>query len=163
MRRIGPVSLFCFCSGAPARHPEPTRASKLRAPSLRRASTRMPIDIYSQLFAEYVHPMYIYNIGRCYQNMGAPDNALASFREYLRKERHVTPALKQEIAGHIKEMEELRKQQHALRKAGRCRGARSSDVRGGTGRAARASQGGGRKNQDALRETGDAQFTGESS
>ena len=72
------------------------------------------IDIYSQLFAEYVHPMYIYNIGRCYQNMGAPDNALASFREYLRKERHVTPALKQEIAGHIKEMEELKKQQHAL-------------------------------------------------
>jgi tetratricopeptide (TPR) repeat protein len=58
--------------------------------------------------------MYIYNIGRCYQNMGAPDKALASFHEYLRKEKHVTPALKQEIDGHIKEMEDLKKQQQAL-------------------------------------------------
>jgi len=58
--------------------------------------------------------MYIYNIGRCYQDMGAPDKALASFHEYLRKEKHVTPALKQEIDGHIKEMEDLKKQQQAL-------------------------------------------------
>jgi tetratricopeptide (TPR) repeat protein len=72
------------------------------------------IDIYSQLFAQYVHPMYIYNIGRCYQNMGAPDRALTSFREYLRKEKNVTPALKREIDDYIKEMEELKKQQQAL-------------------------------------------------
>jgi tetratricopeptide (TPR) repeat protein len=72
------------------------------------------IDIYSQLFAQYVHPMYIYNIGRCYQNMGVPDKALVSFREYLRKEKKVTPALKQEIDGYIKEMEELKQQQQAL-------------------------------------------------
>jgi tetratricopeptide (TPR) repeat protein len=72
------------------------------------------IDIYSQLFAQYVHPMYIYNIGRCQQNMGSPDKALASFREFLRKEKKITPALKQEIDGHIKEMEELKKQQQLL-------------------------------------------------
>jgi tetratricopeptide (TPR) repeat protein len=68
------------------------------------------IDIYSQLFARYVHPDYIYNIGRCYQNMGDPDKALQSFHEFSRKAKHLDPELRKELDGHIKEMEALKAQ-----------------------------------------------------
>ena len=66
------------------------------------------IDIYSQLFARYVHPDYIYNIGRCYQNLGDPDKALQSFHEFSRKAKHLDPELRKELAGHIQEMEALK-------------------------------------------------------
>ena len=68
------------------------------------------IDIYSQLFARYLHPDYIYNIGRCYQNMGDPDRALQSFHEFSRKSKHLDPSLRKELDGHIREMEALKAQ-----------------------------------------------------
>jgi tetratricopeptide (TPR) repeat protein len=66
------------------------------------------------LFAKYLHPDYIYNIGRCYQNMGDPDKALQSFHEYVRKAKHVDPELRKELDGHVKEMEALRAQRDSL-------------------------------------------------
>src|SRR5512142_3021002 len=63
------------------------------------------IDLYSQLFAKYLHPDYIYNIGRCYQNMGDPDKALQSFHEFERKAKNLPPDMRKELAAHIKEME----------------------------------------------------------
>src|SRR3954469_8973217 len=45
------------------------------------------LDIFVKLYAETVHPNYLRNIGRCYQNLNEPDRALSSFREYLRKAR----------------------------------------------------------------------------
>jgi tetratricopeptide (TPR) repeat protein len=72
------------------------------------------IDVYSQLFAKYVHPDYIYNIGRCYQNMGDPEKALQSFHEFSRKVKHLDPEIRKELDGHIKEMEALRAQRELV-------------------------------------------------
>jgi len=72
------------------------------------------IEVYSQLFAQYVQPDYIYNIGRCYQNMGDADMALKSFKEFARKAKHMDASLRKELDGHIKEMEALKAQRAAL-------------------------------------------------
>ena len=67
------------------------------------------LDIYVKLYAEKLHPNYLRNIGRCYQNLGEPDKAISSFREYLRKARNLAPGEREEIEGYIREMEELKR------------------------------------------------------
>jgi hypothetical protein len=71
------------------------------------------LDVFVKLYAEKLHPNYLRNIGRCYQNLGEPDKAISSFREYLRKAKGVTPEERAEIDGYIKEMEELKQQRSA--------------------------------------------------
>ena len=71
------------------------------------------LDIYVKLYAEKLHPNYLRNIGRCYQNLGDPDKAIGSFREYLRKARNLPGDERAEIEGYIKEMEELKRQREA--------------------------------------------------
>src|SRR4051812_31305199 len=39
------------------------------------------LDIYVKLYAEQLHPNYLRNIGRCYQDLGQPDQAINAFRE----------------------------------------------------------------------------------
>jgi hypothetical protein len=68
------------------------------------------LDIFVRLYAEKVHPNYLRNIGRCYQNLGEPDKAISSFREYLRQAKSIRPVERQEVEGYIKEMEELKRQ-----------------------------------------------------
>lgn len=68
------------------------------------------LDVYVQLYAEKLHPNFLRNIGRCYQNLGDPDKAINSFREYLRKAKDVSPTERAEVNGYIAEMEELKKQ-----------------------------------------------------
>ncbi len=69
------------------------------------------LDLYVKLYAEQLHPNYLRNIGRCYQNLEQPARAISSFREYLRKARNVTPAERAEIDGYIAEMEGLERRQ----------------------------------------------------
>jgi tetratricopeptide (TPR) repeat protein len=71
------------------------------------------LDIYVKLYAEQLHPNYLRNIGRCQQNLGQPDKAISSFREYLRKAKNLAPGEREEIDGYIREMEELKRQQAA--------------------------------------------------
>jgi hypothetical protein len=68
------------------------------------------LDLFVKLYAEKLHPNYLRNIGRCYQNLGDPDKAISSFREYLRKAKGVRPDERAEVEGYIKEMEDLKKQ-----------------------------------------------------
>jgi hypothetical protein len=68
------------------------------------------LDIFVKLYAEKLHPNYLRNIGRCYQNLGDPDKAISSFHEYLRKAKSVTSDERAEVEGYIKEMEDLKKQ-----------------------------------------------------
>ena len=68
------------------------------------------LDVFVKLYAEKLHPNYLRNIGRCYQNLGDPDKAISSFHEYLRKAKSVTPDERTEVEGYIKEMEDLKKQ-----------------------------------------------------
>jgi hypothetical protein len=70
------------------------------------------LEIYATLFAEKSDPIYLRNIGRCYQQLEQPKNALNAFREYLRRSK-VKPAERAEIDGFIQQMEELQKRQAA--------------------------------------------------
>jgi tetratricopeptide (TPR) repeat protein len=67
------------------------------------------LELYAKLYAETLHPTYLRNVGRCYQNMKQPDQAIASFQEYLRKAQDLAPKQRQEVEGFIAEMEALKR------------------------------------------------------
>ena len=71
------------------------------------------LDIYAKLYAAKLHPTFLRNIGRCYQNLGEPERAISSFREYLRKAKDMTAEERTEVEGYIKEMEELQQRNAA--------------------------------------------------
>jgi tetratricopeptide (TPR) repeat protein len=71
------------------------------------------LDMYVKLYAEKLHPNYLRNIGRCYQNLGDAEKAIGSFREYLRKAKSLPAEERAEIEGYIKEMEELKRSREA--------------------------------------------------
>jgi tetratricopeptide (TPR) repeat protein len=71
------------------------------------------LEIYARLYAESMHPTYLRNIARCHQNLGNPDKAISSFREYLRKARDLAPDQRAEIEGYIAEMEQLKQSKAA--------------------------------------------------
>ena len=60
-----------------------------------------------------MHPNYLRNIGRCYQNLGEPDRAIASFRDYLHKAKSVSADERAEIDGYINEMQDLKQKREA--------------------------------------------------
>jgi tetratricopeptide (TPR) repeat protein len=66
------------------------------------------LEIYVKLYAEKLHPNFLRNIGRCYQNLAEPDKAISSFKEYLRKARRLDRGEREEIDGYIREMEQLK-------------------------------------------------------
>jgi|GEM_PF-978518 len=66
------------------------------------------VDLFAKLYAEGPHPNYLHNIGRCYQNLGEPDLAIASFREFLRKASALAPETRAQVEGYITEMEQLK-------------------------------------------------------
>lgn len=70
------------------------------------------LDIFATLFAEKNDPIYLRNIGRCYQKLEQPGKAIDAFREYLRRAK-VKPAERTEIEGFISNMEEMQKRQAA--------------------------------------------------
>jgi hypothetical protein len=76
-------------------------------------SYKEALDIYTKLYAEKLHPTYLRNIGRCYQNLNEPDRAISSFREYLRKAKDLPADERGEVEGYIKEMEDLQKRKAA--------------------------------------------------
>jgi tetratricopeptide (TPR) repeat protein len=71
------------------------------------------LDIFARLYAETLHPIYLRNIGRCYQNLGNPDRAIATFRDYLHKAKGISSDEQKEIEGYIEEMEDLKRQREA--------------------------------------------------
>lgn len=66
------------------------------------------LDVYVKLYAEQLNPIFLRNIGRCYQNLGDADKAISSFREYLRKARKLSDEERAEINGYIAEMSALK-------------------------------------------------------
>jgi len=71
------------------------------------------VDLYSNLYASTLHPTYLRNVGRCYQNLEEPQLAIKSYQEYLRKKPNVSAAERREVEAFIAEME-LLKQRQAL-------------------------------------------------
>jgi len=76
-------------------------------------SYKEALDIYTKLYAVKLHPTFLRNIARCYQNLGEPERAISSFREYLRKAKDMTTEERAEVEGYIKEMEELQQKNAA--------------------------------------------------
>jgi tetratricopeptide (TPR) repeat protein len=69
------------------------------------------VTLFADLFAATLHPTYLRNIGRCYQNLGQAQSAIRSFRDYLRKARNISDKERKEIGGYIAEMEALEARQ----------------------------------------------------
>src|SRR5258706_7990761 len=61
---------------------------------------REAIEVFAQLYAGKPHPNYLFNIGRCYQNLPDPDHAIISFKDYLRKSPKIPGDEKKEIEGY---------------------------------------------------------------
>ena len=70
---------------------------------------RRALDLFVLLYAETMHPTYLRNVGRCQQNLGEADKAIASLREYLRKATTLDARGRVEIEGYIREMEDLKR------------------------------------------------------
>ncbi len=66
------------------------------------------VDTFAQLFADTGDPLYLRNIGRCYQKMKRAQEAIDSFQEYLLKGKNLAKSERQEIEGYIKEMQALK-------------------------------------------------------
>jgi tetratricopeptide (TPR) repeat protein len=103
--------LVAVLAGQAAAAPAKTDPREMKARELFAAQRYQDaLDIYIKLYAEKLHPNYLRNIGRCYQNLGDPDKAIGSFREYLRKAKSLPAEERAEIEGYIKEMEDLKRQ-----------------------------------------------------
>jgi tetratricopeptide (TPR) repeat protein len=70
---------------------------------------KQALDIFARLYAETLHPTYLRNVGRCHQRLGDADNAIATFRDYLRKAKDLTAEQRAEVEGFIAEMEQLKR------------------------------------------------------
>jgi len=66
------------------------------------------VDMFAQLFADTGDPLYLRNIGRCYQKMKRAQEAIDSFQEYLLKGKNLSQSERQEIDGFIKDMQALK-------------------------------------------------------
>jgi hypothetical protein len=65
-------------------------------------------DLFADLYAETLHPVYLRNLGRCYQKLGQPDKAIGLFRDYLGKGRSISAGERREVESYIAEMQQLR-------------------------------------------------------
>jgi hypothetical protein len=69
------------------------------------------LDMFAKLYAEKLHPTYLRNIGRCYQNLQQPEKAINAFKDYLRQGKDITATEAKEVESYIAEMESMKKKQ----------------------------------------------------
>ena len=65
------------------------------------------VEKFARLYAETADPIYLRNIGRCYQKLRRPREGIDSFQEYLHKAKKLSPAERQEVEGFIRELQAL--------------------------------------------------------
>src|SRR6185369_2024405 len=118
VRSLAVIALLACATGAlPARAQEggtvltPKQRERERKAMSAYAATRYQeaLDIYADLYADFHDPLYLRNIGRCHQKLRHPDEAIASFEEYLSKYKRLSAAEIEEVQGWIAEMKELQK------------------------------------------------------
>ena len=66
------------------------------------------LEVFSRLFAENGDPLYLRNIGRCYQKLHKTERAVDAFQEYLRRGRDIGAAERAEVEGFIRELQVVR-------------------------------------------------------
>ena len=65
------------------------------------------MDLLSDLFLDSKDPTYIFNQGRCFQQNNRYEDAIARFREYLRKATAISPQEQADTERYIDECERL--------------------------------------------------------
>src|SRR3954471_7672444 len=100
---------------APARAQAPSAASRTKELAARKAFAASDwdraLDLFSDLYAETLHPVYLRNIARCHQKKREPDKAIGAFHDYLAKSKDVSAEERREIEGYIAEMQQLEDEQ----------------------------------------------------
>src|SRR5437764_4541216 len=91
--------VLAFALVSLAAHAEDRRERQGRA-LFAKGEYQAALDIYANLFAQMGDPIYLRNIGRCYQKLQQPDKSIDAFREYLRR-GHVKPKERAEVDGFI--------------------------------------------------------------
>jgi hypothetical protein len=76
---------------------------------------KQALQLFADLYAETLHPVYLRNIGRCHQKLRDPERAIDAFRDYLAKSKQVSREERAEIDGYIAEMEALQESRRAER------------------------------------------------
>jgi tetratricopeptide (TPR) repeat protein len=66
------------------------------------------VELYSRLYGESLHPVYLRNLGRCHQKLGNAERATEFFEQYLKQEPSIKEDERQEILGYIQDMRELK-------------------------------------------------------
>jgi hypothetical protein len=73
------------------------------------------LDTFAKMYAKSLNPVYLRNIGRCFQKKREPEKAIDEFQDYLAKTKsgkyRISADERAEIQGYIKEMEALRDEQ----------------------------------------------------
>jgi tetratricopeptide (TPR) repeat protein len=102
------AALCVALSAGPARAADDPREVQGRA-MFAKGEYGKALDLYATLFAETNDPLFLRNIGRCYQKLRIPDKAIEAFHEYVRRSPKLKASEQAEIDGFIKEMEELQR------------------------------------------------------
>lgn len=68
------------------------------------------ISLLDGLYAEFKEPVYLRNLGRCYQRLKEPDRAITTFEEYLLRAPDLNATERDEIRGFIRDMEALKRE-----------------------------------------------------
>jgi tetratricopeptide (TPR) repeat protein len=72
------------------------------------------LDLFAELFAESADPVFLRNIGRCYQQMDRPAEAIKSFRYYLQRAPNLEAGERAEVEGFIADLQRKLDAQEAL-------------------------------------------------
>jgi hypothetical protein len=100
---VAPAWAAAPAPGSPGGDEDP-RAVEARA-ACGSGQVERGVQLLSEYLASTKDTTALYNMGRCYQQNGLTDRALASFREYLRKAPDLTAADRREVDAHIAELE----------------------------------------------------------
>jgi len=111
-RRLGVVLIVALALGGSAQA-APNRRELQARQEFAAGRYANALELFAALYAETLHPTYLRNIGRCHQELGDPDKAIASFRLYLSKAKELKPAERQEVEAFIRDMEELKRKRVA--------------------------------------------------
>jgi hypothetical protein len=109
---LGPIlTMTSHAAPASGKHPDKREIEARKAFAAGRYQEAL--ELFTDLYADKLHPTYLRNVGRCYQNLKQPENAISSFRDYLRQARELKDSERAEVNGFIAEMEEMLRQQKA--------------------------------------------------
>lgn len=106
-----PTILLALLTAASSARGAPDKRDAQAAEAFAAGRYQEALDLFAKLYVEKNAPLYVRAIGRCYQKLGKPDEAISKFQDYLRQDKKLKPARRAEVQGFIKEMQDLKAKQ----------------------------------------------------